>query len=125
MCTPAGWTEHVQAEGQLYFHEANRRFVTEANIRKPEAFRLVTRWMVCIEKKAEALQIPITESTEIMVQLDQDDENACGYYMVDHDSGSIFWLDEISSEELGIRPPPVSESNLGKLRNNNFCLRVF
>ena len=70
--------------------------------------------MLCIEKKAEVLQMPITESTEIMLQLDEDDESACGYYMADHESGSIFWLDEISSEDLDIRPPPVSESNLRK-----------
>lgn len=80
--------------------------------------------MLCIEKKAEAMQIPITESIEIMVQLDQEDEGACGYYMVDHACGSIFWLDEVSSEKLNIHPPPVSESNLRKSQSHFHPLHV-
>lgn len=102
--TPAEWSTHVQAEGQLYFHEPHRRFVTEANIRKPERFRRISQWMLYVEKRAEARGIQITESTEIMLQLAQDDDSACGYYMIDHGTGSMFWLDEVSTEDLDILP---------------------
>ena len=81
--TPAEWASYVQAEGQLYFHEPHRHFVTEANIRKPGNNNRISRWMRHVEKRAEALQIQITPSTEIMLQLDQDDEDSCGYYMIE------------------------------------------
>lgn len=74
----------------------------------------MSRWMLCVEKMAEAQQLPITVSTEIMLQLDQSDENACGYYIIDHDTGSMFWLDEVSTEELDILPA-VSLTHLRKL----------
>lgn len=53
-------------------------------------------------KLAESQNIKITDSIEIMLQLDADDEETCGYYLIEHGSATVFWLHEVSSEDLDI-----------------------
>lgn len=40
-------------------------------------------------------------STELLVEVDVDG-TTCSYYFVDHENTVIFWLDEVSTEELDI-----------------------
>ncbi|OCB84006.1 hypothetical protein A7U60_g8677 [Sanghuangporus baumii] len=105
----SGWSSHIQAEGQPYFYFKNAGFVTEANIYDAGKYQSIVHWMLVVHKLAEAQRIVITGTIEIMLQLDEDNENTCGYYLVDHDCATVFWLQEVTSEELGI-PDSVSIS---------------
>ena len=58
--------------------------------------------MLVVSKLAENENVQIGGSVEIMLQLDEDNEDICGYYLVDHDSATVFWLQEVTSEELGM-----------------------
>lgn len=111
---PMGWTAQVQPEGQLYFHfESTAHFVTEAYIYSPGTLKQIIRWMLAIEDLARSMGTNLSPSIEIFLQLDEDDEDRCSYYLVDHSSCSVFWLHETSSETLGI-PGSTSYSHLCK-----------
>ena len=101
----------MQAEGQSYFYHREARFVTEANIYDSGKSKRIHYWMAVTSKLAEAQDIILTSSIEVVLQLDEDSENTCGYYLADHDSATIFWLQEVSSEDLDI-PDSVSTYQL-------------
>jgi hypothetical protein len=66
----------------------------------------------------QAIQAILLESkrslppfAELFLQLDEDDENTCGYYFVDHATKSEFWLKDVTSEDVDIGDS-VSEAQL-------------
>lgn len=112
-----GWSSHIQAEGQLYFYHSQLRFVTETNIYDAEKLKRLSHWMAAAGKLADAQDFMITNSIEVMLQLD-DNDDSCGYYVVDHDNRTVFWLQDVSSEDLDI-PASVSMTQL-RWNSNEF-----
>ncbi|KAI5121696.1 hypothetical protein M0805_002089 [Coniferiporia weirii] len=119
----SGWINCIQAEGQPYFYHSEGHFVTEANIYNPEKLERITHWMGVVRKFAEMCDIEVTNSMEIMLQLDDDDESLCSYYLIEHDSGSVFWLHEITSEDVGI-PESASYAQLRWASTENYWTHV-
>jgi hypothetical protein len=63
-----------------------------------------------IEELILERNIVLGDSAELFLQIDDDDPQSCGYYLVDHTSRTIFWLEDVSMEDLGI-PPVISASH--------------
>ncbi|KAI0327219.1 hypothetical protein GY45DRAFT_1327922 [Cubamyces sp. BRFM 1775] len=107
---PLGWSPYVQPEGQVYFaFEGNLKFVTDAYLYTRESQDRVVRFTKTARKAIEALQVTIPATAEIYL-LPYDDED-CGYYIVDHATHTVSWLEAVDLDQLGI-PDVVSDSHL-------------
>ncbi|KZS96303.1 hypothetical protein SISNIDRAFT_450972 [Sistotremastrum niveocremeum HHB9708] len=109
---PEGWLEFVHPEGQTYFYHPEARIVTEANLRIPAHVGSITFWANQVHSLVAAHGIELQESTELMLELDEDGLS-CRYYFVDHVHRVEFWIDDTNTEELDI--PPVTST--GHLKN--------
>ena len=47
--------------------------------------------------------VPLSDSYELCLEFDED-ELSCGYYIVDHSRRCIFWLEPVSTEDVGVNP---------------------
>lgn len=47
--------------------------------------------------------VPLSDSYELCLEFDED-ELSCGYYIVDHSKRCIFWLEPVSTEDVGMNP---------------------
>lgn len=47
--------------------------------------------------------VPLSDSYELYLEFDED-ELSCGYYIVDHSKRCIFWLEPVSTEDVGMNP---------------------
>ena len=100
----------------MYFAlEADLRFVTDAYLYTRESQDRVVRFAKSARKAIEALQIAIPATAEIYL-LPYDDEE-CGYYIVDHATHIVSWLEVVDLDQLCI-PDVVSDSHLRKCKPN-------
>ncbi|KAH9899333.1 hypothetical protein C8Q73DRAFT_743322 [Cubamyces lactineus] len=107
---PRGWLPYVQPEGQMYFaFEDDLRFVTDAYLYMRENQDRVVRFATATRKAIEVLQIAIPATAEIYLLPYDDDE--CGYYIVDHATHAVSWLEAVDLDQLCI-PDVVSDSHL-------------
>lgn len=96
----------------MYFaFEDDLRFVTDAYLYMRENQDRVVRFATATRKAIEALQIAIPATAEIYL-LPYDDEE-CGYYIVDHATHAVSWLEAVDLDQLCI-PDVVSDSHLRK-----------
>ncbi len=99
---PESWSAHVHPEGNRYFvRDTCPKIVTEANIYDTETFQQVTEVSdVAIARLAETQPV-ISEVIELFLELE--DDFCCSYYLIDHSLRAQFWLEDVSSDELGAR----------------------
>lgn len=71
--------------------------------------------ILCFAKQIEQLiletNIVLGDSVEVLLQIDEDDSQSCGYYFIDHATRTTFWLHDVTTEDFGILPV-VSTSHL-------------
>ncbi|KAG1734997.1 hypothetical protein EDB19DRAFT_1122884 [Suillus lakei] len=97
------WSSRVHPEGALYFHDAVRGIYTDSSMRDGRR-RVGTD--VCINKLLALMPCGLqlrSGDIELVVELIRgEDERSlvCRYYFVDHPNRLLFWLHEISTEEL-------------------------
>jgi len=65
-------------------------------------------WVPNIEKRAADRGFVLSDNVELYIQIDDED---CNYYLADHATQIIFWLDNYETSELGLLPV-VSSSHL-------------
>ncbi|KAI8976713.1 hypothetical protein BD414DRAFT_467126 [Trametes punicea] len=107
---PPGWSPHVQPEGQLYFAlEDGLRFITDAYMHSRATQERVVRFSNRVRKILDGMHISLPASVEIY--LTPYNEDQCGYYLADHASHTIAWLEVVDLDQLGI-PDVVSDSHL-------------
>ncbi|THU87596.1 hypothetical protein K435DRAFT_681443, partial [Dendrothele bispora CBS 962.96] len=93
---PQNWSSHVHP--QLYFaRDGPLRVVTEVYMYSPGPMAKLLDWVSRIEITLEEKNIPLSESTELFVMLQEDD---CLYY---HTVRTQFWLEEVQTDKLGIQ----------------------
>ncbi|KAI0356092.1 hypothetical protein OH77DRAFT_1424414 [Trametes cingulata] len=108
---PPRWSPHVQPEGQLYFScESTPRLVTDGYMYSTAVQEKVMRFAGAVAKVLEMKQISLPDSTEVYLSPSEDEEE-CYYYIADHASHALSWLEEVDLDQLGI-PDVVSESHL-------------
>lgn len=95
----------------MYFaRDSVPRIVTSSNIQDSEVLAQVEAWMKVLEKSAEDSSIKFSPSMEIFLELMDSvdgDFDWCEYYIADHTTCTIFWLEEINSYKIGtIRTAP-------------------
>lgn len=96
---PSGWQEHIHPDGKPYFHHAEWRVVTEANIRDSVALKTLEALYMTI--KMRWLADPTYNDTvnyELYLAMTSDQQY---YYFIDNDNLDIFWLEDCSTEEIG------------------------
>jgi hypothetical protein len=111
MYLPPDWAAYTHPEGQLYFHRNTElRVVTEAYLYRPEIMDKISSWTFKVEEALQIKGIKPTSTMELFLE-PREDLESCGYYLVDHSTRSEFWIDQVSTELLGL-PPVVSTSHL-------------
>ena len=60
-------------------------------------------WSDEIVKMFGEICVPLSDSYELYLEFDED-ELSCGYYIVDHSKRSIFWLEPVTTEDVGMNP---------------------
>ena len=88
----------------MYFARASiPRIVTRSDIYSAEAHEEVEAWAEIVMKAAVEENITFTSSMEVYLEvLKYDDFDCCKYYIADHTTCTIFWLEEVNSSAIGV-----------------------
>lgn len=70
----------------------------------------IDAWAELIEDILDNREIDLSDSMELYLELDHSTAK-CLYYFVDHSTHTLFWLQELSTDHLWMKPV-VSESHL-------------
>ncbi|KAG6847623.1 hypothetical protein H0H93_006975, partial [Arthromyces matolae] len=107
---PPQWSPHINPEGQLYFYkDATIPVVTEAYLYDQKVMERVDYWIKDIEDTLPKKGIVLSDKVELFIEVD--DDNDCAFYFIDHHTRTQFWLDNVTTEDMGI-DPVVSPSHL-------------
>ncbi|KAG6811848.1 hypothetical protein H0H92_005581 [Tricholoma furcatifolium] len=100
---PPEWSAYTHPEGQLYFVKdaSGIRVVTEAYIYDAKVTEKVEYWVKVVNETLLERQIVLSDDVELFIRVI---DNDCSFYLVDHRSHSIFWLDTLDADEIGIMP---------------------
>ena len=60
-------------------------------------------WSDEVVKTFREIGVPLSDSYELYLEFDEDDLS-CGYYIADHSKRCIFWLEPVSTEDVGMNP---------------------
>ncbi|KAJ7500743.1 hypothetical protein B0H11DRAFT_2225139 [Mycena galericulata] len=115
------WTPHQHPEGALYFVQQQNRLFTDENLYDDAILTkvnaCVSRIIGCLEDKKS---VGPADDIDIVLDLieDRSETIKCGYYLVDHSTRSIFWMDvfEISQLSSWKRVPGITSASHTKLR---------
>jgi hypothetical protein len=109
---------YTHPEGKPYFYLDSRlRIVTEAYLYRPEVMEKITYWSEGMQEVLAHRGITIGGDVELLLQLDDEDPDSCAYYFVDHATRSVFWLHEVSTQDLNLYPV-TSKSHLSTCRRH-------
>lgn len=111
---PPGLTTWTNSEGKLYSvyqSPAGRKFITEQSIHNEKLQERILAWATRVEETLKEKELVLPGSVEIYLDPSEDGET-CWYYLADHESKAISWLEPVSSEVVGLRPA-VSEEHAG------------
>ena len=101
---PPGWGPYVHPEGALYFYrDSQLNVVTGDNLSSEVALQHVLYWSEEIMRMFGDIGVPFSDSYELCLEFDEDDLS-CGYYIADHSKRCIFWLEPMSTEDVGMTP---------------------
>ncbi|KAF4583408.1 hypothetical protein AB1N83_008525 [Pleurotus pulmonarius] len=100
--TPAGWIAYEHPEGALYFYHESKNTFTDANLRTWGVLDNISQLVDSFNSFVRLNKINLNPSIELVLDLEEtgEDKGRCGYYLVDHDHRSIFWLDEFKKADL-------------------------
>lgn len=82
---------------------AKLKVITTEDISSTEILDRVQYFIEMVEGMFEDTGVPLSDSYELYLEFDQDGVG-CGYYLVDHSTRCIFWLEKVWTEDLQINP---------------------
>jgi hypothetical protein len=96
---PCDWEQFIHPDGKPYFRHIGWKVVTEAYIRDAAVRTNIENLYHCVEatRKSHKPKFDISDNGELYLTLDPD-----AYYFVDHGTQSVFWLDDVPLEDLGL-----------------------
>ncbi|KIM70734.1 hypothetical protein SCLCIDRAFT_100795, partial [Scleroderma citrinum Foug A] len=107
------WAPFVHPEGQPYFTRVLPEFrvVVDLNVHEPfqEFIDFWVKQMVDLVHMQEN-HLPAGALELYLEPHEHDPHQSCSYYLVSHSTRKVFWLEEVSSESLGMAPV-VSDSH--------------
>ncbi|KAI0064358.1 hypothetical protein BV25DRAFT_1823342 [Artomyces pyxidatus] len=117
------WQRWVHPEGKPYYHRrSGLAIVTEADMSRPAVLDLLNSWVSVVEEIAKDNQIALHSSAELYLQFEEG-KGDCRYYIVDHANWSIFWLQELRGDEVGL-PQVVSNVHLSQALQTEYWNHV-
>ncbi|KAJ3792435.1 hypothetical protein GGU11DRAFT_802949 [Lentinula aff. detonsa] len=103
---PAEWKTKVHPEGALYYVYRDGRFYTGANIMDDLTRDRIVACINDFDGFIRSRSIQLSSRTNTVFNLYTDphdpDEYTCGYYIADHATRSIFWLDDVDAESFPV-----------------------
>ncbi|KZT25700.1 hypothetical protein NEOLEDRAFT_1133215 [Neolentinus lepideus HHB14362 ss-1] len=118
---PRGWSSHINPEGQTYFFGTiPLRVVTEERLHVQEVLDKICKWIIYFAELLKEREIQGIDSVELYLELSSE---GCLYYLVDHSSRREFWLEDVSTEALGL-PQADSPAHLGYVLEEHYWTHV-
>ncbi|GJJ15060.1 hypothetical protein Clacol_009335 [Clathrus columnatus] len=108
--TQEGWKCYIHPEGLKYYYHPQHRVLTDANIQVPLIYARIHSSMNEFFRLCSNRSIDLPPSYEVVLELD-DQDYTCGYYVVDNDRQTVFFLEPSYTPDLGL-PDPASIDNL-------------
>ena len=116
---PEFWSTSVHPDGLRYFKLSSPHlkftYVTEANISEQTTCVSVHQLITELERKAARVDLQSHPEVEVYLEVaDLEDDDAdpsearWKYYMVDHESRRIFWLDEFDATDMSLETGGIS-----------------
>ncbi|KAF9444237.1 hypothetical protein P691DRAFT_786995 [Macrolepiota fuliginosa MF-IS2] len=107
---PPGWEPIIHPEGQLYFWHEKKRVITEAYLYDPDVLKEIVRHLSKIESFMERMNLHnILGHHDLVLDLSpivsERGGYVCGYYFVNHEERSIFWLQAYPASALVVWMP--------------------
>ncbi|KAJ7185533.1 hypothetical protein C8R46DRAFT_1060901 [Mycena filopes] len=101
---PPGWTLVLHPEGAPYFFHEEKRVFTDANLFNMGALLFIDTQMDSIFEFLRTRSIVLRPNVDLVLEeyTYSDGSNGCQYYFVDHNAQSVFWFDEVASEEFSV-----------------------
>ncbi|KAF9225083.1 hypothetical protein BS17DRAFT_879243 [Gyrodon lividus] len=115
---PPEWLPVTHPEGALYFYHQDQRIFTDADIRQPQIAKQIASYAdglrQLVEKRHPGI---VTTDTELALELSDEEnkEESCKYYYVDHQKRVLFWAHEFIPEVESMENVK-GVSNLGHVR---------
>ncbi|KAF8531116.1 hypothetical protein JB92DRAFT_2825266 [Gautieria morchelliformis] len=113
---PPNWQQYIHPEGQIYFVHAREsapciNVITDADAYDSKVQNAASHFAdKILTRAADFWTFDDPAHVELMVDVDVDvdvdDPAAFSYYFIDHKNAVIFWMDEVSTDGIGI--PDVS-----------------
>ena len=109
----APWVEFAHPEGMPYFYHPDLHVVTDSFIRDGPTLAALMAHYEDITDLLKQREMALADFSDLFMQLD--DQNVCSYYIVDHFQRSLFWLEDVTSEDLCL-PYAVSAAQLSQFK---------
>ncbi|KAJ4488647.1 hypothetical protein C8R41DRAFT_836431 [Lentinula lateritia] len=103
---PTGWTKMIHPEGACYYVYENGRYYTDADVMDNLT---KDRIMACMNDfddfiLSRGIQLSLRANAVFDIRIDQDDPEryTCGYYIADHTTRTVFWLDTVEADSFPV-----------------------
>ncbi|KAF7428141.1 hypothetical protein PC9H_007361 [Pleurotus ostreatus] len=99
---PVGWTRYEHPKGPTYFHHESKNIFTNTLLGTSANLDTISRFITSFESFVSDNRIHLDPSSELVFALSESGKSAgrCGYYLVDHQNRTVFWLDEFNAAYL-------------------------
>ena len=88
----------------MYFvRRSSPHLVTGANMFDPAKQENLLQWAAVVDTHIATEQVDVVDTMEVYLEPDEDGV-FCRYYIIDHASCVLFWFENLTTEEIGIRP---------------------
>ncbi|KAK7026858.1 hypothetical protein VNI00_015400 [Paramarasmius palmivorus] len=97
---PLGWKELLHPEGARYFLYEPKKLYTDANIYNTKVLSYVTNLISQCDQYLRSRNIRLSSHVNIVFDICGElDEMWCQYYLADHATRTVFWLDKFELSE--------------------------
>ncbi|KAJ8095928.1 hypothetical protein PM082_015149 [Marasmius tenuissimus] len=100
-----GWREFLHPEGARYFLYEPKRIYTDADIYNPNILRHAVRLINEFDEYTRTRDIALPNTMNLTLDMfyeEEDDSCPCRYYIADHASRAVFWLDKFDAEQMDV-----------------------
>ncbi|KIP11931.1 hypothetical protein PHLGIDRAFT_113994 [Phlebiopsis gigantea 11061_1 CR5-6] len=99
----SGWIEHMHPEGARYYVNCTLAIpvVTDSCLKGEDILCIITEGLLVFQDlAAKSPKLPPT--TELYIRVENETERECGYYLVDHATQLEFWLEKVTTTQIGL-----------------------
>ncbi|KAK1231015.1 hypothetical protein PQX77_005876 [Marasmius sp. AFHP31] len=104
-CLPPGWKEFLHPEGARYFLYEPKRIYTDADVYNPNILRHAQRLINEFDEYTRRRNISLSYRMNVTLDMfyeEVDDSCPCRYYIADHSTKTVFWLDKFDADQMEV-----------------------